>query len=80
MSIQEKIIQWFSNNSSIGDDATAHTKENYLEMGYIDSFGFLELISYCEEELGVSLSDDDFSNDEIFTIDGLVNVLDAKVN
>ena len=49
-----------------------------MEAGVIDSIGFLDLISACEEKLGIAFSDDDFSNDKIFTIAGLIDIITEK--
>ena len=56
------IIGWFAENSTLSrEELEKDLTINYLEAGVIDSFGFLDLISACEEKLGIAFSDDDFS-------------------
>lgn len=75
----EYIIGWFVEHSTEGEAIKDKVKDNYLTNGFIDSFGFLELIASCEEEYGISFSDNDFENDDIFSIQGLAEIIDSKV-
>ena len=73
------IIGWFAENSTLSrEELEKDLTINYIETGVIDSFGFLDLISACEEKLGITFSDDDFSNDKIFTIAGLIDIITEK--
>jgi acyl carrier protein len=73
------IIGWFAENSTLSrEELEKDLTINYLESGVIDSFGFLDLISACEEKLGITFSDDDFSDDRIFTIAGLIDIITEK--
>lgn len=73
------IIGWFAENSTLSrEELEKDLTINYLESGVIDSFGFLDLISACEEKLGITFSDDDFSDDRIFTIVGLIDIITEK--
>lgn len=75
--MKDLVLKWFANNSTLSmDELMVNYDINYLEQGVIDSFGFLSLISFCEDELGIILSDDDFSKQEIFTISGIVKILE----
>ena len=69
------VINWFKEHSNIGEDVENHLDDNYLANGYVDSFGFLDLIASSEEKFNIKLSDEDFANDSIFTINGLVKIL-----
>lgn len=73
------IINWFVDNSALTrEQIEADIDMNYLEKGVVDSFGFLGLIAACEEELGIEFDDDDFALDEIFTISGIIDVIENK--
>ena len=52
--MKEELINWFCNKGLNKEDIIEKTSENYLELGYVDSLGFLELVSFCEETFGVS--------------------------
>ncbi len=73
------VINWFKEHSAMAEDIVNHLDDNYLTNGYIDSFGFLDLIASSEEKFSIKLSDDDFANDSIFTVNGLVAVLTSRM-
>jgi len=75
--IEVWIREWFKNNSQ-GAETDFEGTQNYIESGWIDSFQFLELISDVEEYFGMSFSDDDFTKEEILTMDGLVKIISEK--
>jgi acyl carrier protein len=77
--MKDFILDWFASHSILShEELEKNLKINYFEEGLIDSFAFLDLISECEETLHIEFDDDDFSNDLIFTIEGLINVLEGK--
>lgn len=77
--IREWIIEWFINNSAVQkEDINLYMDKNYLEVELIDSFGFLALIGACEEKFAISFTEEDFSNDSIFTIEGLIKIISDK--
>ncbi len=72
------ILQWFAENGAVdGQDAGDYMEKNYLAEGYIDSFGFLELVAACESRFSFSFSDSDFEDEKIFTICGLAGLVDS---
>ena len=76
---REFIINWFLNNSTLSEaDIEKNMEENFFDLGIIDSFGFLELIGECEEKLDIAFDDEDFQNDSIFTIKGLIGLVEKK--
>lgn len=76
---KDYVIDWFEEKSTMTrNELEKDLSINYFENGLIDSFAFLELIAACEEKFNIAFSDEDFSNDEIFTIEGLINVLEKK--
>lgn len=76
---KEFVVNWFAENSiCTREEIEKDLSVNYFEQGLIDSFAFLKLIAECEEKFGISFSDDDFSNDEIFTISGFISILENE--
>ena len=77
--IKKYILDWFEKNCSYkASDMDLVGEKNYLETGIIDSFGFLKLIASCEEEFNIFFSDDDFSGENIFSINGLIGIIEKK--
>lgn len=76
MNYLEWVINWFVENGEVSNEEIRnHLDENYFELGYIDSFAFIMLISAIEDELGVSFDNDMFQNRSFSTINGLVNAI-----
>jgi acyl carrier protein len=64
---------WFKNKgAAIPDGAEGR---NYLEMGLIDSFGFLELMLSIEKEYGIKFSDIHLQDKRFVTVDGLAEII-----
>lgn len=75
----EFILNWFAERNVMKrDDLEKNMKKNYFDLGLIDSFAFLELIALCEETFGIVFDDDDFSDDDFFTISGIIDILERK--
>ena len=61
-------------------EVAKRSAENYLEIGWIDSFGFIEFLSEMEDELGVDFDNDEFQDRGFGTADGLAAILAAKTS
>ena len=69
------LTAWFSKHT--GHDTPeieAHADENYFELGYIDSFGFIELIEELEETHELTFENDAFEDRAFATINGLAQI------
>lgn len=75
MDYQEWVINWFVKHSSATKEVLEKNKDvNYFDMGYIDSFEFIELIGDIEE-LGIELDNACFEDRKFATISGLSEIL-----
>ena len=80
MNVKTWMIEWFVENGNIDREEVENKYDcNYIGSGMIDSFGFIKLVADIEEELGITLADDDFANDGIFVISGLVQIIQDRV-
>lgn len=78
---EEWIIKWFVNNGKMSEkEVIANINKNYIDIGLVDSFGFLQLLSDIAEEFEMEFSDEDFSNEKFFTISGLSELLRGMNN
>ncbi len=50
-----------------------------FERELIDSFGFVELVTFLDTEFGVKLSDEDMAAPEMGTLAGIVRLVTARV-
>ena len=72
------LIKWFQDNGNNTADIEQHLDKNYFDLGYIDSFSFILLISAIEDELGVSFDNSEFQKREFATINGLAKIIEGK--
>lgn len=73
--------EWFSNNSSKSvEEIKEKEDENYFAEGFVDSFGFISLLSDIEEKFGTTFCNDDFLDRSFATISGLTSMINKKKN
>lgn len=79
MNTKEWIIDWFKTHSSESADVIEQAiKENYMEIGLIDSFGFVQMLSDIDDEFDVMFVNEDFLNPEFQTIEGIAKMIDER--
>ena len=52
---------------------------NFVETGYVDSFGLLTFILALEEEFGISFTDDELQDPNFKVVGSLVEIVERKV-
>jgi acyl carrier protein len=79
--VVDRIIRWFQKNSNIEErQLYKNLSSNYFELGWIDSFKFIEFISYLEREYEITFSNDEFQNRSFATIAGLSAIIRKKTD
>ena len=74
--IVEWIVSWLADQAGIlKDDVEKHLSENYFDLGYIDSFGFIELLDSIESEYGIQFDNEQFEDRKFATISGLAEII-----
>lgn len=75
------IIEWFEANSSVTkDEIMGNIQDIYFDMGWIDSFKFIEFISAIEQHFQIAFSNAEFQDRNFSTIDGLTKIIQRKLN
>lgn len=78
--VQEWVIKWFEKKAKISrEDILRNLNAGYLEEAYIDSMGFIELIGEIEDHFGIQFSDEDFLDEKILTISGLISKIEGEI-
>lgn len=78
--VQEWVINWFEKKAKKSrDEILENLNAGYLEEAYIDSMEFIELIGEVEDHFGIQFSDDDFLDEKILTISGLINKIESEM-
>lgn len=71
------VLEWFEKNRDIAsDEAKQHLDDNFFELGYIDSFGFIMLISAVQERFNITFDNDQFQDRSFATLKGFANALE----
>ncbi len=73
----EWLFEWFLKRIP---KTKLRASDNLFEIGAIDSLGIIELIEDMEKSFSVRFSEDDFQDDRLLTISGLVQILVEKHN
>ena len=72
--VQSKILSYLK-DSMLVDIDQIKMDENLLSSGHIDSFSFIEMVSFIEKEFQIKLSDDDIQKPEITTVSGITDIV-----
>lgn len=59
------------------EDALGHD-DSFLEKGIIDSTGVLEVVSFIEEEFGISVDDEELIPDNLDSVNKLARFISEK--
>jgi acyl carrier protein len=79
--IKDWIIEWVSTNSNVSKSKIVeNTNANYFERQWLDSFTFINFITDIEKEFKISFSNEEFQNRDFATIDGLIKIIESKIN
>jgi acyl carrier protein len=81
MNTKDWIITWFTKNTVAHiSDIEKNTRQDYFVQNWIDSLKFITLITDIEEHFHIVFANDEFQNREFSTIDGLVKIIEGKIN
>ncbi len=77
--LKTKIRAFVVENFLFGEDKDLKDETSFLDEGIIDSTGILELVSYLEEEFGITVEDEDLVPEKLDSIDNVVGYLQRKL-
>ena len=69
MEIKEKIRQFILSNFYVADPELLSDDASLLDLAIIDSTGVLEVITFLEEEYGISVDDTEITPENLETIE-----------
>lgn len=76
---EEWVIEWIAQNGNIAKEKLKKNLDvNYLEEGFMDSFGFISLLNACEQTFSISFREEDFLKDDFLTIRGFGRMIEKK--
>lgn len=75
--VREWIIDWFNENKKTENEIDCNS--NYIDSEIIDSIAFVTLIADCEDQFEIAFDDADFEGQEMFTVNGLISLIERKL-
>ena len=74
-----KIREYLSESFLFSDQGFQYEDDaSFLELGIIDSFGFMELLHWVEQEFGISVADDELVPDNFDSVNNLSSFILGK--
>lgn len=79
MNITDFILSALQEKHVIEDMADLNNL-NYVQEGYIDSFGIIQFVCDIEEHFDITFSDEEMMSDEFQVVGKLINLIGQKIN
>ncbi len=80
MQFQEKIRAFIIDNFLFGEDHGLKDDSSFLEEGYIDSTGVMQLVAFLEKEFSVVVRDEELVPENLDSINSVANFLENKMS
>jgi acyl carrier protein len=77
--LRARIRGFVVENFLFGNEDGLKNETLFLDEGIIDSTGILELVSYLEEEYGISVEDEELIPENLGSINNVVAYLEKKI-
>ena len=74
-----RIRSFIIENFLFGDDDGLKDDASFLDEGIVDSTGILELVAFIEEEIKITVEDDELIPENLDSIANVVNYLERKI-
>ncbi len=79
MSVKDKVRAYILENYLFSDDPSVLSDEDsFLDKGIIDSTGILEVIYFLEDEIGISVEDDEMIPENLDSVNNIVVFINKK--
>ena len=79
-SLRSKVVDWLDDNYHFGDTETliaGDDEKSFLKNGILDSLGFVKLILFLEDSLGVRIDRKDIRPDNFDSLGKIVRYISA---
>ena len=79
MDVQRAIRDYIKENILFGDGEKLDDNVSFQESGILDSTGFLELITFVEQQFGVDIGDDELVPENFDTLKKMATFVEQKL-
>ena len=76
---ENKIKEFLENNFLIDFDEI-DANQNLFESGFIDSYGFIELINFLENEFDITIQNEELVNETLTSLSSITNYINLNHN
>lgn len=76
--MDEQILNFLSKLETENKPAALELDTDLFETGFLDSFGFVELVGFLETLTGQTVTEEDMDDPRFTTVRGIVEVLNEK--
>lgn len=76
--LKDEIQQYLTDNFLVDFRGAVTAETNLFEAGLIDSFGFVQLVGYIEQEYKLKVTDEDVTSDALTTLTKIVAYVEKK--
>ena len=76
---RDKVREFIVENFLFGSDEELTDEVSFLDEGIIDSTGILELVSFLEEDFGITVEDEELIPENLDSIKNVVAYLEGKM-
>ena len=78
-SIQDQVHQYLKDNFFMGSQGVPLTPQtSFISAHVLDSTGFLELVTYLEENFGIQVEDDEMVPENLDSLDAIAAYVERK--
>ncbi len=77
---QDKIKQYLATNSLAEFDAGVTETSDLFKEGFIDSFGYIELVKFLEKEFQIRFTDEELVSNQLNTLKNITNMVQSKID
>jgi acyl carrier protein len=78
--MKENIQQYIEKTFLIKFEKEVTEECNLFQLGIIDSFGYIQLISYLEKEFGIKFTEEEFLSNGLVSLSSVVNSVFKKIS
>tara|TARA_B000000460_G_C21162888_1_gene241927 strand:+ start:86 stop:352 length:267 start_codon:yes stop_codon:yes gene_type:complete len=79
--IEKDLIQYLKNGNPILDKMKdVPLNESLVELGYIDSFGVIDLVTYLENKWKVKIENAEITKEKFGSISKMINLVYSKLS
>jgi acyl carrier protein len=80
MNVHETIRAYIVDRVLFGDEAKLSEGVSFQRSGFLDSMGFLELITFVEDEFGIEIADNELVPDNFDTLRSVSDFVTRKLH